>query len=151
MLIPVPEVPRPGWRELGMAVQSGCGAVPPGLTAIRHQLPSVRNGCADERVAVRWRAGGPAVLVVCRVPGLSWGWWFSVGGELDGAVGCDQVAATVGAVPLVRAVGSASVAPAAGGLAAVMSPAQRGEIAWMRLTRWPALVDRHIRLDVVQV
>ena len=57
----------------------------------------------------------------------------------------------VGAGPLVGAVAGALVGPAGEGLGPVMSPAQRGEVLWVGLAGWSALVGRDVGVDVVEV
>ena len=58
---------------------------------------------------------------------------------LGAAVG-DEVGRAVRAVPLVVAVGRAEVSPATGGLGAVVSPAEAGEILGPGLAGWSVLV-----------
>ena len=52
----------------------------------------------------------------------------------------DEVRRAVGAVPVVVAVGRAEVPPATGGLGAVVSPAQAGEVLGSGLAGWSVLV-----------
>ena len=61
-------------------------------------------------------------------------------GQSPGAAVGDEVRRAVGAVPLVVAVGRAEVSPATGGLGAVVSPAQAGEVLGPGLAGWSVLV-----------
>src|SRR6476660_1328160 len=73
--------------------------------------------------------------------------------------GGDAVGAEVGAGPLIhraglltlRWVGEPPVAPAGEGLGPVVPTAQAGQVCRAGLAGWPALVERYVGLEVVEV
>src|SRR3954454_22350249 len=62
-----------------------------------------------------------------------------------------EVRVSVGAGPLVPAVGGAVVGPGGEGLQPVMSSAQAGKAIGVSLPGWSACVERHVGDDVVEV
>src|SRR6478735_10689258 len=71
--------------------------------------------------------------------------------EADCPRAADQVAAAQREPPGVAPVGVAAVAELPGGLAAVMSPAQRRQVLGIRLAGWTAVVGVSVGLEMVEV